>query len=71
MNALLFPNAPPTWEMLFHVLFRPYLLLYGDLGLESYEREYLKKVIIIFAKLSMHSYTESLAICLGDDLLSP
>ena len=37
MTALLHPNAKLDWMVLFHVLFRPYLLLVGDPGIESFE----------------------------------
>ena len=37
MHTLLFPSSLPSWKILFGVLFRPYLLLFGELGLESYE----------------------------------
>ena len=40
MHSLLFPSSLPSWKILFSVLFRPYLLLFGELGLESYERKY-------------------------------
>ena len=39
MNALLFPSSPPSWKIAFRVLFRPYLLLFGEMGLGSYERK--------------------------------
>ena len=35
MHTLLFPSSLPSWEVLFAILFRPYLLLFGDLGVES------------------------------------
>ena len=37
MHTLLFPSSLPSWKILFGVLFRSYLLLFGELGLESYE----------------------------------
>ena len=40
MTALLFPDSPPSWNVLFHVIFRPYLLMFGEMGLEQYERKW-------------------------------
>eukprot|EP00794_Sanderia_malayensis_P003066 gene3066-3530_t len=36
MHALLFPNANVSWHILFKILFRPYLLVFGELGINSY-----------------------------------
>ena len=42
MHTLLFSSSLPAWKVIFGILFRPYLLLFGEPGLESYERKYLQ-----------------------------
>ncbi|XP_065052963.1 transient receptor potential cation channel subfamily M member 7-like isoform X2 [Rhopilema esculentum] len=36
MHTLLFPEVDISWEILFQLLFRPYLLVFGELGINSY-----------------------------------
>eukprot|EP00795_Rhopilema_esculentum_P014803 gene14803-5908_t len=38
MHTLLFPEVDISWEILFQLLFRPYLLVFGELGINSYSR---------------------------------
>ena len=39
MTAMLHPPSDPWGPFLFNILFRPYLLLVGETGIESFERE--------------------------------
>ena len=41
MHTLLFPQVSVSWQILFKVLFRPYLLVFGELGISSYNREFI------------------------------
>ena len=41
MHTLLFPDVTVSWQILFKVLFRPFLLVFGELGINSYTREYV------------------------------
>ena len=36
MHTLLFPDMSVSWEIIFKLLFRPYLLVFGELGINSY-----------------------------------
>ena len=38
MHTLLFPDVTVSWKILFQVLFRPYLLAFGELGVEKHDR---------------------------------
>ena len=40
MHALLFPDAKFTWEVIFRIVFRPYLLLFGEMGIENHHSKY-------------------------------
>ena len=40
MHVLLYPAQSPNWLIVFNVIFRPYLLLFGDMGLNSYNSKY-------------------------------
>ncbi|XP_065053004.1 transient receptor potential channel-like isoform X2 [Rhopilema esculentum] len=37
MHTLLFPDVTVSWKILFQVLFRPYLLAFGELGVEKHD----------------------------------
>ena len=39
MHTLLFPEVSVSWELIFKLLFRPYLLVFGELGINSYTCE--------------------------------
>ena len=41
MTALLHPEAKFDWTVLFHILFRPYLVIIGEPGVESFESKSL------------------------------
>ena len=45
MTAMLFPEAKFNGEVLFHIFFRPYLILFGEPGIESFERE----IMLVFS----------------------
>ena len=60
MTALLFPDSPPSWNVLFHVIFRPYLLMFGGMGLEQYERKWKS----LFTRLTFAPY-HSISFMLG------
>jgi len=36
MHTLLFPDVSVSWDIVFKLLFRPYLLVFGELGIASY-----------------------------------
>ena len=38
-HAILNPDVESSWNILFEVLFPPYLLTYGDIGIEKRRRE--------------------------------
>ena len=35
MHAFLFPDSNPSWELIFELVFRPYLLVFGKMGLNN------------------------------------
>jgi len=37
MHTLLFPDVSVSWDVIFKLLFRPYLLVFGELGVNSYK----------------------------------
>ena len=39
MTAMLYPDANFNGKVLFHIFFRPYLILFGEPGIESFESE--------------------------------
>ena len=39
MHTLLFPDVSVSWDVIFKLLFRPYLLVFGELGVNSYKCE--------------------------------
>ena len=47
MTALLHPEASLDWTVLFHILFRPSLVLIGEPGIESFQRKNLIKLILL------------------------
>ena len=58
MHMLLFPDVTVSWQILFKVLFRPFLLVFGELGINSYTREYscIDNTSLIGAMKSMQKF---------------
>ena len=52
MHAMLFPDSTLSWKIIFGLMFRPYLLVFGEMGLNNHECKFIQTYFMCISSCS-------------------